>query len=261
MKNNKVKKINFINDLGNIKTTDGKMIKKGLLFRSSSLHKIKEKAIRFLKNDIGLKRVFDLRAPDELLDKPDKKIDGVEYIYLAPLSNFENPVVNRKTRKSVLKKLRSEEGGTKGHLENIYRKLISSPQAIASYKEMMKNIVNNPEEITIWHCSQGKDRTGIGSVILLLALGVNKEDIINDYLSFNKSVRKKNFLIYLAVSVLKLNIKMANSLHYLLTAQRSYIEAAFNEISEKFGTVDDYLHKALSLSNDDIAKLRKVYLV
>lgn len=260
MRNNKVKRISFINDLGNIKTTDGTKIKKGLLFRASSLHKIKDKTIRYLRNDIGLERVFDLRAPDELVDKPDKIIDGVEYIYLAPLSNFDNPVVNRKSRSKVLKDLRKKEGGTKGHLENIYRKLISSKQAIASYREMMKCILEKPEEITIWHCSQGKDRTGIGSVILLLALGVNKEDIINDYLSFNKSVRGKNFLIYLAISILKLNIKMARSLNYLLTAQRSYIEAAFNEISEKFGSVEDYLHNALLLSSDDITKLRKVYL-
>ncbi|MBQ7277094.1 MAG: tyrosine-protein phosphatase [Bacilli bacterium] len=256
----KIKKISFIRDLGDIETIDGRKIKKGKLFRTSKLNKLKEKSVEYLIDDINLGTVIDLRSDSEVYASKDLEIDGVNYYHLPPLSDDDNPAVTRKTAMKVLKRISKLDGGARLHLQKIYRKLVSSDKALNSYREMVKELIDNPDKATIWHCTQGKDRTGIGSAIILIILGVDKEVIVKDYMRYNRSHYIKNAFAFLGMLIVFLRLKLARTLINLLVAREEYIRAAFDEIEKRFGNIDNFIHDALKINDEDINKLRLEYL-
>ena len=256
----KIKKVSFIRDLGNIETSDGKRIKEGKLFRTSKLNKLKMKSVDYLLKEIKLGTVIDLRSESEVNASQDLNIDGVNYYHLPPLSDEDNPAVTRKTALKVLKKISKVEGGARLYLQNTYRKLISSEQALECYHQMVKDIIDNPDKATIWHCTQGKDRTGVGSAIILLLLGVDREIIVKDYLRYNRSHYFKSALAFLGMLIVFLRLKFARTLINLIVAREEYIRAAFDEIDQKFGSIDNFIHTALKIDDEDINKLRLEYL-
>ena len=260
-KTKKIKKVAFINDLGNIKTTNEVKIKKGKLYRASALTNLNKKSICQIESRLALNTIIDFRSNSEVNYKNDVMIPNTKYYHVTPLNDDDNPVVNKKSRMRILKDLYKKEGGTKKHLMDIYRKLVSSNLATESYSKMLRELIDNPSDSYLWHCTQGKDRTGMFSAIILLALGVDTEDIIKDYIHYNKHCALKNGLIFIAMTIFTLNIKMAKGLHNLLVAKRVYIEAAFDEMNKVYGNTHNFLEKAMRLSNDDIIKLRKVYVI
>ena len=255
----KLKSLAFFKDLGGIKTSDGSYVKEGIIFRSSEMSKMSKEDSEVIE---PLHACIDLRTEEEISIAPDYLKEDERYHHIALLSNEDNPAVTRKTRTPILKKRAKEEGGMKGHLVEIYRKIISDPFSIEGTREIFKLLIDNPEEEKIvFHCTQGKDRTGLVSASILMALGVDKEDIINDYLGFNKFQRMRRFWIFIGISIVFFSVRYAKELDTALTASRDFIDVAFQEIEKGWGTIKNYLSKAIGLTDDDISTLRKLYLV
>lgn len=255
----KIKGIDYVRDLGGIETTDGKHIKYGLIYRTSHLSYIKDDTKDLLVNKYHISKDIDFRSSSELLDKPEQLIDGVEYVLLQVLDDNDNPAVNKETRNDVLRKNMSADGGTKGHLTEIYRKVVTNEATINHYANFFREILKSDGKPLIYHCTQGKDRTGIATIFLLLALGVDRQTIKKDYLYYNVASRRKNRLYTTGVAVAYFSPRKAKALHFLLTTHGDYVDAAFEEI-DKLGGTDIYLHQYLKLSDEDISRLKDIYL-
>lgn len=256
---NKIKSIKNFRDLGGIATTDGHHIRHGLLFRSGHLANLEASDADRLRDSIGLRRIIDLRSPSEMSERPDVRVSGVEYLPLSPLNDSQNPSINRHNRRIELKRLMSLKGGTRQHLTDVYRLMVTDRIPLGVFGHMVHELIETPEG-TLWHCTQGKDRTGVASAAVLLALGVSREDIMKDYMFTNRACRVKNKLIYLGVSVIALSLHTASSLNNLLTSRREYLQAVFDEMDARFGGTSGFLHKGLGLTDGDIARLRSIYL-
>ena len=255
----KIKKVACLRDLGGLPTMDGKHIKYGLIYKSSHLSKVDEAAKEKLANDLKISKDIDLRSPSELIDKPDQEIEGVEYVHLPVLGDDDNPAVNKDSRDEVLESNMAEEGGSRGHITRIYRKMINNKEVMGRYRLFLDELIKSNGKPVVYHCTQGKDRTGVATMLLLLALGVEKEVIIKDYLHYNVVNRRMNNLYTLGVAVGCFSIKKARGLRNLLVTRREYLEAAFEEI-EKIGGVDSYLINYLELTDEEINKLKNTYL-
>lgn len=258
MKKLKFKKLSFINDLGDIKTIDNRKVKTNLLYRSSILSKIDLSVLRELKDKLNIKTIIDLRSEDELSEVSDIKSNDMKYLPIPILSSEDNPSINRNNRLAILKSLMKKEGGTIGHLSGIYRTMVSGEVAINGYKEIF-NILSSTNDGLLWHCTQGKDRTGMVTSLILLALGVSVEDTKRQYLLFNKSCRFKNFWIFVGITIFKFNPHMASELINLLTARSEYFDAAIDEINLKYGNIDNYFN-LIGLTSDKIENLKLKYL-
>lgn len=245
-------------DLGGIRTADGKKVKHGMLFRSGKLKGNPEKISRRLREH-NITDVVDLRSPSELIDKPEV-IPDMNYHSIPPLNDEQNPSVNSKNRRSILMNILRKDGGAKRHLEDIYRIMVSSPMAVDALRELIDLLKDDKGEGVLWHCTQGKDRTGISTAAVLMVLGVNRDNIMRDYLRSNRYYRLKNYLIFLGVTLVTLSEPTAHSLHLLLSARKTYLSSAFDEIDRRWGGTDGFIHNALGLSDTDIEKLRAVYL-
>ena len=255
------KKINNFRDLGGIPAADGKTVRYGKLYRSGHLAKIKPKTALSLRDKKGLRTVIDLRAPAELKDKRDVVADGVDYLHLPPLNDEQNPAVTRKTATSILNRIMAFDGGARAYLADTYRTMVTSEPSLEALRELIRELMEEEEGAVLWHCTQGKDRTGVASAAVLLALGVDREEIMRDYMRTNRSCRFKNFWIFIGVSIVTLSIRTAYSLNLLLTSQRDFLTAAFDEMDKTYGGTEGFLREGLELTDEDITELREIYLV
>ena len=256
----KVGKIANMRDLGGIPAADGRLISHGKLIRGGHLNKVRKKDIGKLSSMLGFSLVVDLRTPSELEDKPDKIPNDLEYAYLPSLTDEQNPAINRKNRTSELKRIMKHEGGAVEHLADIYRLLITQELSRTSHRNLLLKLIGNEDGAVYFHCTQGKDRTGVAAAVILMALGASREEIMKDYLNEKKSLKIKNGFITSLVGIVMLNMKAKANLSALMNAKQRCMEAALEELERVYGTMDNYICQGLGITQEQVLVLREKYL-
>ncbi|OMC72499.1 hypothetical protein BK126_05110 [Paenibacillus sp. FSL H7-0326] len=246
--------INF-RDLGGYRTADGHTVKWGKLYRSDELAALTESDIAYLIKT-GLKTDLDYRTSNEVKQKPDPVIEGVTYVLN---SVFEDSGDSDNSGQPV--DFKALLAGEPGELAiKVNRDMVAAPDA---FKQLFELILDPANAAVLQHCTAGKDRTGLGSALVLLALGVPEETVIEDYLLSNKyreQLTKATLEAMLKRNVINVNDKSFEGMKALLEVRREYIEAAIEEMKNSYGSVDSYLEKGLGLTAEKRAKLKKLYL-
>ena len=157
--------VNF-RDLGGYDTTDGRRVRWRRLFRSDSLSPVTVDDARVLTEDLGLVAVVDLRRGREV------ERDGRGGLADVALHYHHVPLIND----SDLESDRSWERT----LHELYTHMLA--QSAGAVSEALTVIASEAaEHPTVFHCTAGKDRTGIVAALVLALLGVSDEDIVADY--------------------------------------------------------------------------------
>ena len=256
------KKLKNFRDLGGIPTSDGKKVRDGMLYRSGHLCAISMEKAEELRDEKGLYAIVDLRSPSELAEKQDVIAEGVRYFHLPPLNDEQNPSINKNNRVAVLKNIMAKEGGARKHLSDIYRLMITQKESLEAFRDFIRLLLERQEgEGVLWHCTQGKDRTGIAAAVILMSLGVDRKEIMRDYMRTNHSSAFVNFWIFVGVVLVTFSVRKAKNLNLLLSSRRDFMRAAFDEIDRVWGGTEGFLREALKLSDTDIHNLREIYLV
>lgn len=257
----KVKNITYIKDLGKIKTSDGHRVRSDLIYRSSNLSSLTKREVNFLY-DHNIRYVCDFRTEEEQGLKPELiDVDKIDYRHLPLVENIDNPAITKENRLSILKDIVYHKGGVKAYMQRFYATLVESEKAINCYKEFFKILLERKEnEAVVFHCTQGKDRTGVALMLILSALGVDKKIIIKKYLSYNKISWLFRFSVYVGM-VLTRGIRLANGLNDILRAVKSYILTSYDAIENKYGGMQNYLTNIIGLSNDDLNTLKAKYII
>lgn len=169
---------------------NGKTIRQDVFIRSGNLSEATDEDIRLLEEKYHLNKVFDLRSSVERNDAPDKTINGCENIWLPCLEkqiassafSFKNAKPSTTTDKtdaliSILKMPQIQQ-----LVNSMYRVIATDYKIQENYTQFLDQIANLPEgQGVLWHCSQGKDRTGWASAFLLAALGADRDLIVKDF--------------------------------------------------------------------------------
>jgi len=237
--------VNF-RDLGGYKTKDGKKVKMGLLYRSAALNTLTEADVAKIEA-LHIKYDFDFRGPYEVKTAPDKIPAGTTRIALP--AGSEN-IGDSNYMKNMGKYMKSDS-----FLVSFYTILTPFKER---YMPLFDSLVNNKTNSPmLFHCTAGKDRTGIAAAFILYALGVDEETIFNDYEATNYYRRNENAkAIAQMVKYYGLEEKMATN---MMGAKREYIQSTFATIKAQYGTMDNYLEKVLGLNSKKIKQLRAIY--
>ena len=256
----KIKNLTYIKDLAGIKTSDGKSVKPHLLYRSSNLSGLNAEELNKLY-DANIRYVCDFRTEEEHEIKPELvDVDYIAYTHLPVVENPDNPAITKENRLSILKELSKRPGGTKEYMRQFYPLMINSPRAIAGFKEFFSILLRAKEdEAVLFHCTQGKDRTGVVLLLLLSALNVDNWIIINKYMEYNIINWLFRVSVRVAMSLFK-SPRLALALENVIGARRIYIQSAIDEINNKYQGVDNYLRNIIGLTDNDIKSLRLKYL-
>ena len=237
-------------ELGGYKTTDGKSVKWGVLFRSDKLSDISENDQKYLQS-LGIKRIVDFRSEAEKTEDPNIIPEGINYI--------ETPInVDGAMRSKIEAVLKGETNKEiKSFLVDANKEFITNYTSV--YEDFLRGLIEE-DGPTLFHCTAGKDRAGFAAAITLTALGVSKEDVIEDYMKTNIFTKDKIDEMIDKIKLMSLYQADAEILRPLIGVERIYIETAFKTAEEKYGSLENFIREGLNISDEEIQILRNKFV-
>lgn len=247
-------------ELGGYRMKDGRTIKRGKLLRTAQLKNATSADIKKLSKKYHLDTIIDLRVPAERLKAPDPKIDGVKHTSLSPLG-IGIPTFDLGSS-SHIKALADamETGIVNTYQTNMYHMLVTEDSAIKAYRQMFVELMNANGKTVLWHCVDGKDRTGIAAALILSALGADRDTIMADYLVSNKFNAKLVRDKYKKVLDATHSRRIARDISMDPSVRREWMEHALNTIDKEYGSMYSFLVNQLGMTPDKQKKLRDLYL-
>lgn len=234
-------------ELGGLSAADGKKTKCCLLLRTGELFDADEKDVLSLSGNYKIKTVIDFRDISECEKRPDQKIPGAVYHQIPIL-----PPQPEEVRDKLMAMFLADPKAT---FLRVYEKIAEDSDAASAYRKFFQVILENEGTPLLYHCRQGKDRTGIASVLLLTALGVPAAEIRNDYFLTNE-LFKADFEALEAQSLPEDELTKARD---TLFVREECIDRYLAVLKKNWGGVEGYLKGGLGLGQDDIRTLRAVY--
>jgi protein-tyrosine phosphatase len=249
-------------DIGGYPTRDGKHIKWGRVFRSDGLAKLTTADYEKLAQ-LRIRTVCDYRSSFEReREKTQWPGPQAPEILVLDIMSMNPEMAGKDPTRSFFERL-MKPGATP---EDSARSMAESMGTMALtgaplYGKMMRRLLDSPEPL-LFHCSAGKDRTGLSAALLMRVLGVNDEAIVEDYLLVNKLMPPEKFAAasaerFSAMTGQKLSAEL---LVPLMGTQAEWLTSAWQAIDAKYGSFDNYRRQALGISDRDQQKLRRALL-
>ncbi|MER5375534.1 tyrosine-protein phosphatase [Streptomyces sp. NPDC002553] len=242
-------------DVGGLPTADGRKVRRGVLFRSGHLAHATGEDAAFLAT-LGLHTVFDFRnAADLRLEGPDVELPGVRNVNL-PLSDpADGAEFWKMVRDGDIEQLRQilGDGKAAGRMIASYRSIIT--QRTAEHSRVLHALAEDSVPV-LMHCAAGKDRAGLSVAVTLLAVGVERDAILTDYLESNAKHRRYK-VRRSGTSADAYSPEVMELLGPLFDARAEYLSAALETIETTWGGVDAYLEQGLGLTEQTRERLRE----
>jgi len=248
-----------LRDLGGYEASDGSTVAEGLVYRSNQLSGISAEDMEKLA-ELELKVDYDLRTSDEKDARPDELPDGVEYVWLDVLAD------SPQAGPAMLEKLMEDPeeanaalGGGKAEagFQQSYREFVSLPSAKAEFSKLFIGLGDEELLPALFHCTTGKDRTGWAAAALLTLVGVPKDVVMEDYL------RSNDYIIPMYQKVIDGFVEAGGEESIplaILGVKQEYLEAAFDEMETKYGTIEKYFSDGLRIDAAQQTALRDLYV-
>jgi protein-tyrosine phosphatase len=232
-------------DMGGYIGQDGKRVVFRKLFRSGELSALTANDIATMKS-LGIKTIVDLRTETERNEHPDVAIEGINRMDVSLIEETSGASASQDYMSAILS----------GEIDAA-EMMLSAYTVDAHRIQVWTTIFNHLEEnnVTLWHCTAGKDRAGMTAALILSSLGVDREVIINDFMASNIYLSD-----YIEGTISYINNAYEDNsgelLRPLLGVESQYIEAFFNNIEQEYGSVSAFL----DLLDVDINKMQENYL-
>jgi len=228
-------------ELGGIPTPHG-MVKKGMIFRGGPLSNLSDDDRKYITEVLKIETIFDLRSSNEIIRSPEDRFDGIRYIHLDIMKSVyeESADPNEFMKITTVQILHM-------YMQKLYRDIVLNETSQAMYGLLLKEMAENGKRV-YFHCTAGKDRTGIAAMLILSALGTDRVKIYEDYLKTNDNVSQ--IFKKVAEGFGEEDAKTANSSlgEAMLGVDKSYLDAAFDAIESKYKSVDRYLEHKLGIT-------------
>lgn len=225
-------------DLGGVLSRDGRRVRWGRLFRADDLSSLTDSDLAYLES-IPITSVIDFRGIAETRRTPDRLPLGVRFTYPISITqmNLNTDVVQS----------RLQESNMDMYMKGMYRSLVTDPVCVKSYRTFFKILQHRLSAPIVFHCSAGKDRTGMAAALVLYALGVPEKTIMEDYLASRIYLENKYELV----------MARFPRAEAMFTVKKPFLQAGINQIKREYGSVESFLENTLDV---DIDKMKEMYL-
>ena len=248
-------KMRNFRELGGYKSADGRKVKHRIFFRGPSIANLEtDEDVKTFK-DFGIKTIYDFRSISERTQAPDPRYDGITYHEISALYRKDGTEMDfdfRNLDKPIPDKIREVHD----LLEEGYEILgLHNP----AYKAMFKDIVagNTP---LYFHCSAGKDRTGIAAALILSLLGVSREDITHDYLITNKWAAEQIEKADEEIRKLITDEEAIKMFRDLNGVSKHSLDLALDSILKQYGTMEKYFEEEYGITPEIRKQIMDRYL-
>lgn len=256
-------------DLGGMPAADGSVIRQKKLLRSGDLHELTEEDGKLLREQYFLAKVIDFRTSEERKQRPDRKLEGVTYLHLPVLDEKTLGITREKeSDRNVIESVLTGmlKSGTdageaaENYMKRMYASFLQSAFARQEYRRFFEELLAGCEGSILWHCTAGKDRAGLGTMLLLEALGVDRPLILKDYLKVNEFglpvVEKQSRLAVESTGLEAAGVVVRK----LFSVEPSYLDAVYAQIDRDFGSMEEFLKNEMGLDAQKRRILKELYL-
>lgn len=193
---------------------------------------------------LGIRTIVDLRFPVERERQPSHGPAEVTTVLAHPdgMEAADQSVFMELIQSGGLRAYSVEDAAAD------YRKMVID--GVELVIETLRVIADAERQPVLFHCTAGKDRTGFAAALVLLALGVSRDDVMRDYLLTNQRLKPKSEWKGLTPDVASV----------LYRVQPEFLDAAFDVVQQQYGGVESYLREGLGLREAERSRLRELYL-
>jgi len=228
-------------DLGGYVGHQGRTVKWRKIFRSDHLANLSPNDLLLIKS-LGIQRSFDFRGVQE------SQAQAYDWPDLQRHSLSIEPTVVQRLQAQHLSGKPLTAADALDAMQTTYRDFVRVDSG--RFAQLFEHLLDQPDPL-LFHCTAGKDRTGLAAALVLYALGVSETDIWRDYLLTNQLYKRNSIgATALAPDVLKI----------VWEVQESFLQASLEEIQATYGGVQNYLSDQLGLTPAALLRLQSLYL-
>ena len=237
-----------------------KQIKNNVLLRSAKLSELTAEDSTLLCDKYKVQCIYDFRGKNESLSAPDVIPGEARYVSLALPFAGENSGTDVKfeSEEQMIGMLlqHAEHPSVQTMCTSMYNLIFFEESSQEVYRQFFADLVKlNPQDgAVLWHCTQGKDRAGSASAMLLSALGAERSLIMADF------ILSKDYYNPIVAHIKTETEAQKMVINTLISANPDVFEATLNKVDAKYGSLQNYLTECIGVTPEMMNILRERYL-
>jgi protein-tyrosine phosphatase len=236
--------LNF-RDVGGYPTNDGHRVATGKVYRSAEISKLSDSDLAELDRR-HIRTVVDFRGKKESAAAPDRLLQGTDYT-LAPAGSDSLPDMKSLAAKVSNGSFLNEFYTATEHFGARYRPLFQ------------KLLAANDTAALLYHCTGGRDRTGMATALFLNILGVPRETIEADFVASNVYLKPMEGRMFQGLAAA--TGKTPEEVRDAFKLRPELLRSMFSAIEKKYGTLDAFYEQELGIGAAERLTLRKKYVI
>lgn len=237
----------------------GRQVRNDLLLRAARLSGLTPEDSALLAERYRVQCIYDFRSQEESVSSPDVIPGNARYLSISlPFADKERSSVSFSSNEEMIGMLLkyADNPMIQDMCTHMYDKIFFDEQSQDVYRRFFADLMTvDPEDgAVLWHCTQGKDRAGSASAMLLAALGADRELIMADF------CLSKDYYDPQVAMIKTENETQANVINTLISANPAIFEATLDKVDERYGSLRNYLTECIGVTPEMMEVLRERYL-
>ncbi|MEE3362003.1 MAG: tyrosine-protein phosphatase [Anaerovoracaceae bacterium] len=259
----KIEGVYNIRDLGGLPAAGGMKVKTGKLIRSGELSAVTPAGIERL-NRIGVSDIIDLRTINEVRELPDIDIPDTVYTHISMLEVPERGISHEgessapDTAQLFIDSVKQMNMDVPAAMNGMYDEILDSEYSGHAFRKFF-DILLSAEGAALFHCTAGKDRTGICAIYVLGLLGVPRDIILDDCEMSDRCLRPQTEDIVSRVAKINDDPELLRQVRILNSVLPEYAENIFGRIDER-GGIEKFLEERSGIGREEREELRRKLL-
>ncbi|OIW28900.1 hypothetical protein CONLIGDRAFT_397592 [Coniochaeta ligniaria NRRL 30616] len=229
-------------DIGLVPTPTGEpsKLRPGFVYRSGGLGRLTAEGESLLADKLGIKKIFDLRSVEEHSKSPDPEIAGIDNVWLATSERDAKVDVNNFV----------DGLGEKGYVK-MYFDVLDLYKS--NFRAVLEHIRDHPTEPFLFHCTAGRDRTGVLSGLLMTLAGADPDTVSLDFLLSRIGTEPaREQLLAFAKKESRIMSTDQPGFHNLANLREVCWNAFLSALDREYGGFSGYATKELGFSDEDL---------
>lgn len=240
-------------DIGGYKNRDGKVMKKNMIFRGGSLDRITQEQADYFEHTLAIRHILDFRDKKEAEMAKDYVFCIADYEQISALRIQKHDENGFDFEKIIKNKMDANQFQyILEYLKEGYKTMAFENPA---YQKLFELLLKNDGNI-YFHCTAGKDRTGVAGFLIMMALGMKEEDAVKEYLLSNEYLKRGADDLAGKLNIPEEYRRMCAP---LLGVQEDFIRLTISSIQRKYTGYDEFFQSEYKLDKEKRNRLIEIY--
>ena len=227
-------------DIGGYSAASGGVIKRGRVFRADGLNRLTARDVERVRG-LNLRTVIDLRSAHEV------ESHGKFPVEVHPVDFHHVPTGDVTRKRPELPDIADDADV----LRYSYLRMLES--SVDQLRTAFTIVAQQSTEPLVYHCTAGKDRTGVLTMLILGCLGVSRHDIASDYALTAETLEESRAVLKTLYPEIA---QVGNDWgHQYMMASYDTMDRLIGDVLMKYGSVVDAT-LSLGVTTESIESLR-----